>query len=381
MEVILVLNNILNREDFLELLSQIAQNNRYNTKENLDSIDYLNFVSFEQSLFIVLDAVYKYKVIIDEEKYLKDFIEELNLLIRKIDNYNDIGIGVNKLITKFTVLKLGYKDKEDKHRKEILNYVYDRYVKNGYLFHAISDVYKDEIIRNGFIPQQYNNLYDEFKKVNDIVGEDVLNTDFSNKDVSFTDSFLKAYYYAINSPFYFYSLFCNNDLIKKVEDRSSYMKNSYEDCFNNLNKIIYKLDLDNEKANLLKDVCNKEWNLINRSNYCPTVMVVKRSLLLKDDGLGDINDDIMLFEAVGKIISSKQDNIKCDFRIDPSDIEFIMLPKYSDLVKEEKKITQKVNEDDEYSNQYGSVSLLLVAGSLLIALGVIITMIMIITGG
>ena len=374
--------NILKRDDVVELLRQIAENNRYNKKDELDSIDYSKYVLFQQSLFIVADALYKYSVIVDDEKYIKNFVEELNLLIKKIDNFNDISIGVCKLITKFTVLKLGYKDKEEENREYILNYIYNKYVTEGYLFHSISDVYKNDIMINGFVPQQYNNLYSEFKKVNDIVGLEVLDTDFSNRDVSFTDSFLNAYYYAINSPMYFYNILCNNSLITKVEDKSAYMKNDYDSCFKNLNKIIYKLDLNNNDSNKLKDICNREWNLINRSNYCPTVMVVKRSLLLNDQDIKYdfmVNRDIELYEVVSKIISSKYDDIKCDFKINPSDIEFITLFKYSDLVKEEKKkISSENREEDNYNNQYGKVSLLLLSGALLIALGVIITMIMIV---
>ena len=376
-----MIDSILKREDVLKLLREIAQNNRYNKKEKLDSIDYSNYVLFEQSLFIVVDALYKYSVIIEDEKYLKDFVEELNLLIKKIDNYSDIGIGVNKLITKFVVLKLGYKEKEEENKNEILNYVYKKYISEGYLFHAISDVYKDSIIREGFVPQQYNNLYTKFKELSDIVGEDILDNDFSKTSVSFTDSFLKAYYYAINSPMYFYNIFCNNKLLTKATDKNAYMENNYDNCFNNLNKVIYKLDLNSEKANFVRDVCNKEWNLINRSNYCPTVMVVKRSLLLKDDKLIIPNDDVELYEAVGKIISSKYDNIECNFRIDSSNIKFISLFKYSDLVKEDKKIVSTDVVEESNSNEYGKVSLLLLSGALLITLGVIITMVMIITGG
>ncbi|MBQ2639831.1 MAG: hypothetical protein IJF92_03615 [Bacilli bacterium] len=379
-----MLYDILRREDVSKLLIEVVNNNRYNQKDEIGSIDYQKFNNTEQTLFITIDALYKYMVIIDDIKLLDDFVYQLNLLIRKIDNFHDIKTGINKLITKFCVLKLGYKDKEDKKRKEIISYIYDKYITNGYLYHAINDVYKGDIKNNGLIPQEYNNLYNEFIEIKNILGSDIISKEFFSKTIYFTDSFMMAYYYAVNSPMYFYELLCNNSIIK---DKDSYIKNDYEECNKNINKIINKLELNTNNSNKVKKVFNDEWNLINKSKSCPTIIRVKRNLLLKDNKELDTtinNKELELSEVVERVLSSRYDEIECSSKIESKDIEFIELPNYNDLlIKKEEKTDAELenNETTEYNNELGKVSILILLGSIFIAIGVIITMIMVVSGG
>ena len=333
-----MLNDVLSRENVNKLLKELVNNNRYNKKNVEGSVDYLRYVDNELALFVAVDALYKYKMIIDDNNLLNDFVEQLNLLFRKVDNFGDINTGINRLITKFVVLKLGYKEKEEEKKQEIINYVYDKYINNGYIFHAINDVYENNIQSNGFIPQNYNNLYKEFIGVQEIVGKDILDADFKSDEVSFTDSFEMAYFYAVNSPLYFYKLICDNELITKLEDKKAYLYNSYEECLKNINKISNKLELNTEKSEKLKEVFDKEWELINKTNYCPTIMAIKRNLVLKDSGSihSSINYDLSLSEVIGKIMNSKYNDIKYSNKIDSSNITFIKLPSYNSL-----KITYK----------------------------------------
>ncbi len=378
-----MLDNILRRGDVLNLIKEIGSNNRYNKKEKMDSINYLQFVNVEQPLFILVDALFKYKVIIDDIYLLDDYIEQLDLLFRKLSNFYDIRIGINRLIAKFVAIKLGYKDKIEENRRKILSYVYDRYIANGYLFHSVSDVYVEDIKINGFTPQKYNNLYPEFNEVKNILGNDIMG-DLNEFEVSFTDNFLMAYYYAVNSPMYFYKILCDNYLITKKEDKEAYFKNDYVACFKNLNKVIYKLDLGEAKAKKVRYICNKEWNLLNRSDSCPTVMVVKRSLLLKDDIreyeeiLNNTEDD--LGDLVGKIIDSRFNNVKCSKKINSADIEFISLFGYKDVERQDSILESDDiidgDKDVEFVDDYGKVSLLLLIGSMLITFGVILSIIM-----
>ena len=378
-------NDILGKENVTKLLKELVNNDRYNKKNIEGSIDYLRFIDNELALFIAMDALYKYKIIIDDKDLLNDFVEQLNLLFRKIDNLGDITTGINRLITKFVVLKLGYKDKEEEKKQEIINYVYDKYINNGYIFHAINDVYENDIRRDGFVPQNYNNLYKEFIEVQNLIGKDILDKDFNSDEVSFTDSFEMAYFYAVNSPIYFYKLLCDNELIIKLEDKKAYLYNSYEDSLKNINKIINKLELSDEKGSKVKEVFDKEWNLINRTNYCPTIMAIKRNLVLKDSGslYNSINYDLSLSEVIGKIINSKYNDIKYSNKIDSSNIEFIKVPSYNSLkIKKENNNKEVViKEENKISNDLGKVSILLLVGSLLVTLGVIITIVMTMMGG
>lgn len=383
-----MLQDILQREDTAELLKEVVNNNRYNNKDDISSINYQQFNNTEHSLFITLEAIYKYKIIIDEESLLKDFIYQLNLLIRKIDNFHDIQDGVNRLITKFCILKLGYKDKEDKKRKEIIKYVYDKYINNGYFFHAINDVYKEDIKKQGLIPQQYKNLYDKFIDIKNILGSDVISKEFLSKNIHFTDSFMMSYYYAVNSPMYFYELLCDNKIINDREAQESYLENDYDKCNKNINKLVNKLELNDKNSDKVKEVFNSEWNLINKSSSRPTIIRVKRSLFMKDDSKEEEiynnvinNTDIELSDAVGRILESKDDDIECSFKIDSKNIEFIDLPNYASLIEKRDvdHSVKKTEEESQPNNELGMISILMLIGSILIAAGVIMTMI--VSGG
>ena len=108
-------------------------------------------------------------------------------------------------------------------------------------------------------------------------------------------------------------------------------------------------------------------------------------MFLKDEKIDNNlinNNELELNEIVDRILDNKCEDIECNFKIESKDIEFIDLPKYNDLLEvkqEENKIEQK--EDSIYNNDFGKVSILIVLGSILITLGVIITMVMIVTGG
>ena len=326
-------------------------------------------------------------MIINDKYLFNDFVVQLNLVFRKITNFDDITNGINKLITKFTIIKLGYKEKEEEHRDEIIKYVYDKYITDGYLFHSINDVYIKDIIENGFIPQKYNNLYDKFIKLQGMLKDDVISKDFTLKSISFTDSFEKAYFYASHSPLYFYGLLCDNDLIKKEEDKKAYLFNDYEGCLKNINKIISRLELNDEKAKYLRNVFNEEWKLINKSNSGPTIMAIKRNLILKEDINLDkiINDkNIKLVDAISMIIDSRHESINYEDKIDAKDILFIRLPSYKSFVIERKIVKEEVPKKEvkiESNNNYGKASILMIVGSILITLGVIITIIMTMIGG
>lgn len=379
-----MLDDILSNENVSKLIKEVVNNNKYNKKEDAN---YLEFIDNEQALFILIDALYKYRMIINDKYLFNDFVVQLNLVFRKITNFDDITNGINKLITKFTIIKLGYKEKEEEHRDEIIKYVYDKYITDGYLFHSINDVYIKDIIENGFIPQKYNNLYDKFIKLQGMLKEDVISKDFTLKSISFTDSFEKAYFYASHSPLYFYGLLCGNDLIKKEEDKKAYLFNDYEGCLKNINKIISRLELNDEKAKYLRNVFNEEWKLINKSNSGPTIMAIKRSLILKEDINLDkiINDkNIKLVDAISKIIDSRHESINYEDKIDAKDILFIRLPSYKSFVIERKIVKEEVPKKEvkiESNNNYGKASILMIVGSILITLGVIITIIMTMIGG
>ena len=95
-----MIKKYLKREDVSNLIKEIKRNPRYYEKEKLeDNISIGN----ELSLYILYDALLKFKIVIDDDSLFGDFIVQLDKLYKKIDNYDQIVIGINKLICYMTI--------------------------------------------------------------------------------------------------------------------------------------------------------------------------------------------------------------------------------------------------------------------------------------
>ena len=119
-----MLSSIFENEDVVSLLSKVSSSPRYYDKKKKDSINYEKFSGLEQPMFLLFDALFKYQIIIGDDKYLRDYVHHLELLWYKIDNFHDISEGVCKILVKFCAKKLGYKMQIEEHRREILEYIY-----------------------------------------------------------------------------------------------------------------------------------------------------------------------------------------------------------------------------------------------------------------
>ena len=141
----ILFSSIFENAEVVRLLSKISTNPRYYDKRKKDSINYEKFSGLEQPIFLAIDSLLKYQILIGDEKYLIDYLRHLDLLWYKIDNFHDISEGISKILVKFCARKLGFKNKLEEHRREILEYIYQKYVVEGYFFHAVSDVYVSKI--------------------------------------------------------------------------------------------------------------------------------------------------------------------------------------------------------------------------------------------
>ena len=203
------MDGILKRDDVQSIIDNIKTNDKYFEKISSDG----EYYDKEEALYIFYEALLKYYIIFDDILYLKDYIYDLDLLFRKIENLEDIRFGISKLVARFSIkyLKL-----EDEDREKILRFVYDKYITNGYLIHGFSSCYKDDVINNGFKPEEYFNYYGEFIMLNDIFKkhnkDNFINKDFINKEIYFTDDIIKSCIYSINSPNYFCNLLTNSTL-------------------------------------------------------------------------------------------------------------------------------------------------------------------------
>lgn len=380
--VVVMFEELFRNNEVKKLLYKICNNPRYYGKRKKDSINYEKFTGVEQPLFIVLDALFKYQIIIQDNELLDEFVRHLDLLFYKIDNFHDISAGLPKILVKFCARKLGYKNKEKEHRLEILTYIYQKYIVDGYFYHGVADAYIATIQKEGFMPQQYQNLYSKFQVVQKKCPSFFSDIDFEHSYVSFTDNFTLACYYATYTPLYFSNLLCRNG-IKKI-DTNSYARRDYMACFRNLNMLLQARECNEEDSKLIQDVCNEEWKLLQRNEAIPTVMLIKRKVLSKDfiSGIEDIyeNDTDELSVLASRILDAKYDNFQWEQFIPPENLQFVSIDYYPFLEEEEKEVIIPVPADSDENNQYGKVSFLLLAGASLIILGVLITIIMISKG-
>ena len=315
---------------------------------------------------IFYDAVYKYALIIDNIEYYEQFLVELDLLFRRVEKEFSIKDGVNKLISKVLVNKVGIKDKE-----EFIRYVYLKYIDNGYFIHAYSPIYTENIRNNGFKINKYTNLYNDFIMIKEILNkykDNYVNKDFNLDEVVFTDSMELAYFYSLRSPMYFYELICGDE---HINDKECYIKKDYNKCLNNINKVIKKLGIVSEDSSKIIDVFNREWKLLNNDKFNnSSFILVKRDKI--DTEKLDLNKFIDEFKSedyyviLDRLTNNNYNNVICTKDIDSNDIELLSI----DNLKEE------VNVEEKLISSEGVVSTFIIIGSILITLGVVITLIL-----
>ena len=389
----LLLDKILRRKDVCDLIESIINHPCYNKKKVQASVNYECFTDVEQPFFLFLDALYKYQIVIGDDLYLDDYIEQLDKLIKKIDNFHDIQFGIYKILGKTCALKLGIFDREKTENKQrILRYIYETYVVEGYLFHGFSGAYRSEIDRDGFFPEHYSNLYAKFIEVDRIFEKhgisQIMNKTFHENGVSFTDSFLMGCYYAVNSPMYFYHLLCDNECMRSSGySRDAYFRNDYYGCFNNLTKMMKKLKFSDTERRIVTKTCFDEWKLLRKNTTHIHLLAIKREVLGLNS-LKDINeiiascDSVNLGEAIEKVMASRESQVLVSQKLERDSFFLIQIPNYKVLFQRALQSQKEYDyptlkfEKENLANSYGKVSLLFLLGSLLITLGVILTIIM-----
>jgi len=374
-----MITSMLEKKEVKDLLTKISNNPRYYDKKKKDSINYEKFSGLEQPFFLVMDSLIKYQILIGDEEYFSEYAHHLELLWHKIDNFHDINEGVSKILVKFVAKKLGYKNVEE-NRRGILKYIYDKYIVDGYLFHAISSVYVDDIKEKGFTPQQYDNYYEQFMEIQDKYPSFFRDMDFSHDYVNFTDDFVMACYYAVYSPSYFSSFLC--PATSKKVDVNSYARKDYMGCFKSLHQLLKSREINEVDSKKIEKLCNDEWKLLRQNESLPTIMMVKRKYFSKDkiQGIQEffLDKETDISSLASQIMDYKIDSLAWNKSIPKEDIEFITIP-YSEFVVE--KETTKVEivlptVRVEQHSEDGKVSFLVLLGSLFILLGVLASIIM-----
>ncbi len=355
-----MMNEVFERPEVVNLLKEIFNNPKYynkNTNEDLKNNDYLQ----ERALFLFYDALYKYKLIIDDDKLLKDFIIGIETLYRKIENFEDIKYGTSKLLGKLILKKLNidYEDLDNK-LNYVLETVYDKYVVNGYYIKRLNK--KDyELVKESrkFTDKKYLDWEEELSKILKKYNYDLYDDTFNYE---FDTDFSRACLRLISYPSYLYNLVDN--------DSPLYLKNK-KNALKSINELLYKLNvLENDKKKII-ELFNNILDYYKDESNSIYLAFIRRDKIKSMEPYAK-NDNLSYEESLYNIFSTYDDYEVID--VDNILIDdFSILPNYNTFISD-KKNTKML---EIYENEYGSISIILIVGIILILLGVLLSIILI----
>ncbi len=369
------------RNDVLEFIKEIKINKRYYQKNNGNILGGVFSVSKELALYIFYDALYKYKVVIGEVYLFSEYLDGVRKLYKRLSSFQDIRVGINQLIGKMVTIKLGIKMEErENSRRAIISYIYEKYILNGYFIHGFSSSYLSKIVNNDFVSEEYFNYYDDFETLREIFkkyGVNVLAKDFSKKETYFCDDLVVGCYYSKFSPGYFYEFLCGE--LKC----SSYLINDFSVMFKSAEKYMNNIGFSNSDKLCVKDILFKEWSLLYSKKSRVSLIAVPR-ILLSNETVSPkkyLDDKSEIDEVVDRLLSPKYGNVSFDGVV--NSLDFSVLNFEDDELCENSFDIIESDElygDSVFRNAYGSASVLIILGTLLVSFGVIMTIFMIIGG-
>ena len=363
-------DEVLEHNEIRNLLREIVNNPKYYDK-GIEEVLKKDYFLQGRIFFLFYEALYKYQIIIEDPDYLFDFINSFETLLKRVDDIDSIKLGISKILCKVLLKKLHIpNDLAEDKKEEILKYVYDRYIKNGYYIRGLNKVeygyYEESSKVDVIVDEEYNelkNLLSKYKFNLSMDEELDLNTDFSRACIK-----------SINSPRYLYNLVINNEYIDN--NRDAYYLKDFDLCKNNLNKVLSNLNVEDINKEEINKIFTKIWELYNDKDNDIYVVLVKRNKLGDVEDLV-INDDYNLEDSLYNLFTTYEDSISVDSL---SDVDLcIKLPNYFKFLKEEKVEVKKeevkeIKEDVfDFNNEYGKVSIFIIIGTILIILGVVVT--------
>ena len=95
-----VLDEYFQRKDVSEFIKAIRRNEKYFQKSRHSFSEYSLFVSSEIALYIFYEALWKYKILVDDDILLGDYLFQLEKLYRKLEDFENLRFGIHKLLAK-----------------------------------------------------------------------------------------------------------------------------------------------------------------------------------------------------------------------------------------------------------------------------------------
>ncbi len=407
---------LLKNEHLLSILHNVLMNETTKNKVSNASINGESYSYNRYSLLITMDIVIKYKIIINDDIYNNYFLNKLDTITNNYNNHEDLIIKGNSLLIDLVSNKLNVTTTKAENKKEILKYIYDKYIVNGYCFHSFPSIFKEKTEEVGLTQDIDIKELNDLKKIDYIFSnhnyKNIISRDLKEKSraIYITDSPAMAYYYAFRSPEYMAEITSLSKYYNYLKDynKDAFYLKDYHKCKSNLASLCSHVNMTTkEEATILKTF-DKRWKALNLSESLPCIAFIKRSDLAKDylsniDDIINSVDTIDLNILVSKITDSKYPIIKRYSNINSLDLTVITMPSYREIrnnkfiIKDKPKtvvapITREAYQEEKvkkegfnfnYKNafSYGNANVVALTGLLLITLGMTLTIIINVLGG
>lgn len=409
-------NLLLKNPRLLSILHNVLMNESTISK-TFNVIDKEEYTYNQYSLLIVMDIVIKYQIIINDEIYHNIFLDKLEAITTSYQSHQDLVIKGNKILIDLASIKAKLPLTSKENKKQVLKFIYDKYIVEGYCFHSFPYDLKKTVEENGLTLDIDIKEINDLKKINYIFSNHNYNNIISknlnakSKAIYITDSPAMAYFYAFRSPEYMAELTSLSKYYNYIKeyDRNAFYEKDYVVCKANLVSLCKHLNMSEKEENTVIKTFNKRWNNLKLSESIPCIAFIKRNELAKDT-LPDIeeileNVDKMSLEIlVSKIIDSKYPVIRRYSNVNSHYLTVITMPSYKEIknnkfiIRDKPKVmlsTERVKEDYQeekvkkegfnfnYKNafSYGNINVVALTGLLLITLGMTLTIIINVLGG
>ena len=368
--------DILKREDVRSFLLEIMMDEtRFSKKEIPYMICEEKMSVTEYNLFTLLDALFKYSIIIEDFTYFDEFLKDIHKILKKVQNHNDVQIGISRVLINACKKKLGIKNTNSYEEKlSVVSYIYDKYIVHGFLFHSFPSIYLNQVDENGIV-----NIFSDSSSLNDILGKYTKEKLTSSNNISITDSPFMAFYYAYHTPYFMGEIVNREEIVV-----DSFFKKDYPECIKHLSNVSRRYDMFLIDKNQLINKYNELWDYYNLDDSIPVVASIKRSdygksLLREYPQLCEKLKEKDIVSIVTCILDTRFNQEYLEDNISPLSIRILMLPNLDDLkVKRVRKRDQVLNGKGENGvvDQYGNVTIIALVGILFIALGILIAIVM-----
>ena len=364
---------ILERADVQALLKEIFNNPKYYNKVGGDILE-KECTSHAKVLFIFYDAIYKYSLIIGDDKYLGEFISGIEVLIKRLGDVDNIKFGISKMLGKILAKSKNIPiELVEEHKEELLRIIYDNYILNGYYFMGVSKRDYLFIKENGYLKRFYCKELSEINKL-------LENYDFSifNEvmfDMEFNTDFSKACFQSIVSPSALNNLLVNNNFVED-EKKSAYCLQSKKLCVDNLKTVLDKLKVSIPDSRMMMKLFENIWQIYNDSPNDIYLVMVKRNKVNSIDSFS-VNSTFSYYDSLYNLFSTYDDYFitnRSDIMVD----RCLELPNFTKYKKNLVLVNSIIDKDNfDIKNEYGVVSIFILFGSSLILLGVLFTLLFI----